>query len=112
MKNLIMHEKWLNLILSGKKIWDIRSQDTSIRGEIGLAYRHYRYGIATLVYVKKMTLEELSQTFDKHRVPSEELEKYLHGKDYGFAYVLRDVKKLDQPIPIPISRAYGKWIED
>jgi hypothetical protein len=69
MKNLILDKNWLNLILSGKKIWDIRNQDTSIRGEIGLAYRRYRYGIATLVDVKKMTLEELSKNFDKHRVP-------------------------------------------
>lgn len=44
MKNLIIHEKWLNLIMLGEKVWEIRSQDTKFRGEIGLGYRGHRYG--------------------------------------------------------------------
>jgi len=110
MRNLIIHRKWLNLILSGEKTWEIRSRNTSIRGQIGLGYRKYRHGIASLVDVKKMTLEELERDFDKHKVTPKELEKYLHGKNYGYAYILKDVKKVDPPVPIPPS--YGNWVYD
>ena len=98
------------MILSGKKIWEIRRQNTSVRGEIGLALNRYRYGTALLIEVRKMAIKELKENFDKHKVSPEELEKYLKGKSYGYAYVLADIKKYKIPIEIP--RSYGVWIND
>ena len=89
MKNLIIHEKWLNLIMLGEKVWEIRSQDTKFRGEIGLGYRGHRYGTSLLVDVKRMSLEELEQYFDKYKVPLQDLKKYLHGKNFGYITCIR-----------------------
>lgn len=36
MRALIIREPWIELILSGRKTWEIRGTATSVRGRIGL----------------------------------------------------------------------------
>ena len=36
MKGLIIREPWIDYILSGKKVWEIRGSNTTIRGRIAL----------------------------------------------------------------------------
>jgi hypothetical protein len=72
----------------GEKVWEIRSQDTKFRGEIGLGYRGHRYGTSLLVDVKRMSLEELNNILI-NKVPLQDLKKYLHGKNFGYTTCIR-----------------------
>ncbi len=95
MKNLKIKQKWIELILSGKKTWEIRRQKTNITGLMGLGYREKRYGTAYLMGCEKFSIDELVKHFDEHQVPEIELRKYVTkgGKTHGFAWFLKDARR-------------------
>lgn len=68
MKALIIKEKWLNLILSGKKTWEIRSLNTKIRGKILLIKSSSKqiFGECELVDSIKLNIEQYKTNKDKH----------------------------------------------
>jgi len=97
MKCLIVKEKWLELILAGKKSWEIRGSNTRIRGKIGLIQSGSGkiFGEAELVDSIPLTKELLKKNFSKHRIPLEKLDYLKYKKP--FAWILRNPKEYKTP---------------
>ena len=107
MKVLIIQEPYLSNILNGIKIWEIRRQNTKIRGVIGLGRNRKMYGKAILKDSFTMSLENLAKNQDKHLVSLQWLRDYAKGKNVLYVWVLENVERIT---PISIPRSYGKWV--
>jgi len=99
MKGLVVAEPWVSLIISGEKIWEMRSRNTLVRGRIALIRKGSKtvIGIADLVRtLPKLTPSELKASVVNHRVPESEI-----GKDFkqSTAWVLQHARPLREPVP-------------
>ena len=101
MKGLIVEEPWLELILSGKKTWEMRKRPWRHRGEIALIRKGslHVYGVATLVACRgPLTLEELAASERFHRNHKDnQMNSAANG--YSVAWVLENARRLPKPIP-------------
>jgi len=98
MKALIIKENWLNLILSGKKTWEIRSSNTKKVGQkIGLIQSGSGkiYGECTIINSMPVKKEILYKNISKHQVSKEDINKLNYKHPH--AWVLADVKKYKSP---------------
>jgi hypothetical protein len=101
MKGLIIRSPWIDLILSGKKTWEIRGQKTTNLETIALI----KSGTKTIVGVAKLrkvygplSLKDYILHKDKHLALDEELEEGLPYKT-TYAWELEDVIQLIEPVP-------------
>src|SRR5437763_6150 len=110
MKELIIREPWISLILARKKTCELRSRDTRVRGRIALI----RKGCGTVVGVVALvgTLPKLSRSslisnVKKHRTPRHEV-----GKDFKHttAWVLRRAARLHKPVAYPHPAGAVIWV--
>lgn len=111
-KGLVIRNPWIDLILSGRKTWEMRSKPTSIRGEIALirAGSGLVCGVATLVdCLPPLSLEELRATTSFHAIPDSELEE-AYKRGWNTPWVLQDVKRLDPPVPYEHPSEAVVWV--
>jgi len=108
MKCLKIKDKWIELILSGQKTWEIRRTNTNIRGRIALGNTKTKQveGYADLIDSFEMTVKELKKHNDKHRA-NEFPEGYAKETKTLFVWVLKDVEKELEPYPYSFST--GSW---
>ena len=107
-KCLKINDRWLRLILEGKKVWELRRTNTNFRGRIALENtktKNYE-GYATIVNSGELTIEELKKHNDKHQA-NDFIDDYARGRDTLFAWALKDVEI--EPIPKPYSYSTGSW---
>jgi hypothetical protein len=99
LRGLIIKEPWINLIVSGKKTWELRSRDTRVRGRIALIKK----GSGTVIGVADLTdtlptlaRSDLIANVAKHQVPEGEI-----GGDFRWstAWVLERARPLREPVP-------------
>ena len=107
---LIVHDIWLDMILSGKKVWEMRSRKTNIRGRIGLieAGSGLIKGDVDLIdCLNPLLLDDYSKHIDKHWIP-----KGLPGmrEKYCFPWVLNNVNRYDEPIPYTHPKGAVIWV--
>lgn len=78
---LKIDDKWVNLILSGIKTWEIKRTNTKIRERIALGNtRTMCYvGYATLSDSIEMSIAELKKYHDKHQA-NDFIDEYAKGK--------------------------------
>lgn len=105
MDGLIIKKHWLDLILSGKKTWEIRGSNTKKRGEIALieSGSGQVVGVCSLVDSHPVTLDDMERNIDKHQIEPD-LVTITHHLQYKYphAWVLDDVweivpKKYNHP---------------
>ena len=108
MRCLKIDDKWVNLILSGNKTWEIRRRKTRIRERIALGNTKTKHvvGYATIVDSVEMTVEEMKKHHNKHQA-NDFLDKYARGRETLFAWVLDDVQFKAKPKPYSYST--GSW---
>ena len=107
---LVIKARWLDLILSKKKSWEIRGQPTSKRGLIHLAVSGGGgriLGKATLVDCLPLKREELPLHAGKHCIPERELESVSYPKIY--AWVLKDACRYKEPLAYKHSQGAVVW---
>lgn len=100
-KALVIREPWIDLILSGQKIWEMRGQRPSYRGWIGLIRKGSRrvLCIARLVDVGySLTDDEMVATFDKHCIPETMIRSGEVAK-WTTPWKLADIRVLRHPVP-------------
>ena len=110
---LKIDDKWVNLILSGSKIWEIRRTNTKIRERIALGNTKTRcyVGYATLIDSREMSIEELKKHNDEHQA-NDFIDRYAKGRKGQkerktlFVWVLKDVIKTK---PKRYSPSTGPW---
>jgi hypothetical protein len=99
MNGVVIKPPWIDLILQGKKTWEIRGTHTSTRGRIALIKsRSGRiFGTCRVVdCIGPLSLEQLRANGDKHQIPMEMLVELPYPKTY--AWVLSEVNPFRDPI--------------
>jgi hypothetical protein len=108
MRCLKMDDKWVNLVLSGKKVWEIRTRGTNIRERIALGNTKTKCcaGYVTIVDSVEITVAELLKYNDKHQA-NDFLKQYAKNSDSLFAWFLKDIEIELNPKPYTYST--GAW---
>ena len=108
MRCLKIDDKWVTLILSGRKTWEIRRRNTLIRERIALGNIKTKHvtGYATIVGSIEMTIEELKKHNDEHQA-NDFLDKYAKCRKILFAWILADIRV--ETKPKPYSHSTGSW---
>jgi hypothetical protein len=86
MRCLKIDDKWVCMILSGKKTWEIRRRNTLIRERIALGNIKIKYvvGYAKIVNSVEMTVLELMKHSNKHQA-NDFIKQYAEGRTTLFA---------------------------
>lgn len=98
-KGLLIRDPWIEQILRGEKVWEMRSRGTNQRGWIALikAGSGLVYGIARIEdCLGKLSDTQMLANHDKHGIPAERLGEV---PNYRYAWVLADVQRLPKPVP-------------
>jgi hypothetical protein len=110
MKGLLIKERWLDLILSGKKTWEIRGKATTIRGRIALIQSGSGmvYGVCEVVDVRgPLSIEEMQANCDHHCIARDDIPNVVKYKTIH-AWVLQNARRLRRPVPY--DHPYGAVI--
>ncbi len=109
MKALIIKEKWLNLILSGKKTWEIRSSSTRIRGKILLIKSGSKqiFGECELVDTIKLDLDQYKISVNKHCI---NVKQDILPYKNTYAWVLQNPQEYNNPIPYKHPMGAVIWV--
>jgi hypothetical protein len=109
---LIIDQPWMDLILSGKKVWEMRSQHTKRRGPIALIQKGTKKIVGTAyLHNSKGPLEasHLELFADRHCIP---VEMYLSPEyKWDHAWIMNDARRLEQPIPYEHKSGAVIWVE-
>lgn len=113
MKGLLIQQPWIEEILAGRKTWELRGTAAKQRGEVALIQSKSGtvVGVAELVdSVGPLSIEELRQTTERHRVPAA---RFDHGSRYKktYAWVFRDAQRLAQPVPYKHPNGAVIWVK-
>src|SRR5437867_1448428 len=112
MKGLIVKQPWIDKILSGAKVWELRGSATKIRGPIALIEGGTGtvVGRCEIVDVKgPLSLSELSEATSRHQVPDRLLRTGLrYPKTY--AWVLARARRLQRPVPYRHPSGAVIWV--
>ncbi len=113
MNGLIIKPEFVDLILSGSKIWELRSRATNIRGEIALIKSGSGEicGVCDLINVLgPFRPDEFSNTEDKTGIA--QVESVLRSLNYerAYAWVLDNVRVLKNPKPYDHPAGAITWV--
>lgn len=108
MKGLLIRPPWIDLILSGRKTWEMRSRDTAHRGEFLLIQSGSGLivGQANLVGTQKLHPAQFGQTKRHHCVDDLAL-----LNRWCYAWILEDIQKFDTPIPYTHPQGAVIWVQ-
>lgn len=107
---LLVRAPYVEWILDGLKIWEMRSKRTARRGRIGLirSTSGLVVGEATLVAVEgPLTHRELLRSAEKMNVEREDI--IAPGSD-TFAWVLEDARRYDPPVSYTHRSGAVVWV--
>ncbi len=115
MRALIIGSRWVEEILAGRKVWELRSCSVRFRERIGLI-RAGTNAIAGTAVVSDclgpMTARQLARAQNKHRVDARELRVFAKKyNDRFYAWVLTDARELARPIEFPFPRGAVRWVK-
>lgn len=113
MNGLIIKEPWIDLILDGKKTWEIRGSSTHIRDPIALIRSKSGLVVGTANIIDCIPLhgpdevEKILNNHDKHHVP-------LGGIPYDkpYAWLLDDAVRWEEPLPYKHPQGAVIWVKD
>lgn len=111
-KALIIDSPWIEKILAGEKVWEMRSTRSSHRGHFGLIQKGSGrvIGIASLDNVSgPYNNKELENYFHFHHVGADLYER----KDYKWRYAweLSSAKKLGSPVNYQHKNGAVTWVD-
>lgn len=109
MKGLIIKPYWADLILCGDKTWEIRGSNTNVQGSVQIIKSKSGkiYGEAELYDCFPLTEALYNENRDKHRVKMD-FGMLWYNKPH--AWVFRNVKKYEKPIPYNHPQGAVIWV--
>jgi hypothetical protein len=112
MKGLIIREPWIDMILDGTKTWELRTQRTSVRGEIALIRQGTGQieGVTHLVdSLPPLDPEGLAGSVQFHGVSlSEQAIVILNG--WLFPWLIVNTRRLSSPVPYHHPNGAVTWV--
>lgn len=95
MKALIIKKPWIDFILDGSKIWEIRGANTKIRGQIELIQSGSGLvvGCCEIVDCKELSLEEYQSNTYNHCISDTTKLPYKRT----FAWVVKNAERYKEP---------------
>jgi hypothetical protein len=112
MKGLIVRQPWIEKILSGAKVWELRGSATKIRGSIALIEGGTGTVVGTcdLIDVKgPLSLSDLRETISRHHVPDGVLRSGLRYRN-TYAWILAKARRLPKPVPYRHPSGAVIWV--
>ncbi|CAJ1408918.1 unnamed protein product [Effrenium voratum] len=108
---LTVKPRWLSLLLSGEKTWELRSTHCRQRGDVALLASGTStvWGIVEILDSKSRSFEELAEAETLHRVPREELREFAKKK--AFAWVVGKPRILVRPLRVKRASASVNWVK-
>jgi hypothetical protein len=106
---LIIDSFWIELILSGLKIWEMRTDMTNVRGRIGLIKK----GSGLVVGEAELTdsLPPLPACDYFHYTPLHRITKRDDvAHKWRYPWVLKNAKRYDSPIPYSHPQGAVVWV--
>lgn len=111
-QGLVVDNPWADLIVTGRKTWEIRGERTSKRGPFAILLKGTGtvVGVADLVDARgPLSLEELRSSHRFHCVPPERFSgEYRYKTPY--AWVVDRAVRLSAPIPYVHPSGAVKWV--
>lgn len=112
MKALLIKKKWLDLILSGEKTWELRGSNTARRGEIALIESGTGTIVGTCVVEDTkgpLSLSQLKRSKAMHGVaPKEFGDEPPYKRTY--AWILGRARRLPKPVPYRHPSGAVIWV--
>lgn len=112
MKALVIRSPWIDLILDGKKTWEMRSRGTSIRGTIGLikAGTGLVLGTADLVdSLPELSAAEMRRTTGLHAIPAAQIDDAVSDR-WTTPWVLANVRRYEEPMAYKHPSGAVTWV--
>lgn len=101
MRGLVIRQPWIDLILAGKKTWEMRSRPTKVKGVVALirAKSGLVFGTARLVDSGvPLVREDYMNHGDKHAIPEAMLDEVMRN-GWVHPWVLAEIRVLPRPVP-------------
>lgn len=98
-RGLVIRQPWIDLILAGDKIWEIRAMPVNIRGKVRLIQSGSGLVVGEVEIVGcegPFTLEALKKFRSKHAVSNERLDEW-GGYAKNYAWVLSRPVRYKKP---------------
>lgn len=111
MNGLIIKPYWLDKIFNEDKIWEIRGNNTKIRGTIYLIASGTKTIVGKCELIDSIYLDEKEYilNIDKHKINIEKI-KYPYKKTY--AWVLKNPVLFEKPIKYNHPQGAVIWIKN
>lgn len=106
---LIIRKPWIDMILSGEKTWEMRSQPTNVRGRIGLIEQGSGLIVGECELVNSgESVNNFNPGYggDMHKIDDLSLLEKWH-----YPWVLSGAKKYDVPIPYKHPKGAVIWVK-
>lgn len=110
-RGLLIRSPYIEQILAGRKIWELRGSRTAIRGPIGLI----RSGSGQIVgtcevvgVIGPLTLADLRKNARKAGLAAAETPRLRYAQT--FAWVLKNAKPLKKPRPYKHASGAVRWV--
>lgn len=111
-RGLMVKAPWSQLILDGKKTWELRGSKTKIRGRVAIIESGTKriHGYVDVVdCLGPFTLMELAKTEPKHHVSFVMIDSTLPYVN-TYAWVLKNPKRLKRPKPYVHPQGAIIWV--
>ena len=107
---MVIEKEWLDKIVAGEKTWELRSRPHKrvVRGAL-CEKGGPIVATCTIGQSIELSRENFAANFDKHRVPSEELDGFFKGRQIH-AWPLSDVRRIEPPIQYQHPGG-GSWVK-
>ncbi|WP_316229207.1 ASCH domain-containing protein [Bradyrhizobium sp. SZCCHNR1070] len=112
MKGLIIREPWIGMILDGSKTWELRTQPTTMRGEIALIRKGSGQvvGVADLVdSLPQLDPPGLAESVQFHGVPTLEQAGAI-ANGWLFPWLIVNARQLSSPVPYLHPSGSVTWV--
>lgn len=102
---LLLKEPWLSKILDGSKSLELRGQNTTKRGRIGLGIRNEIVGYCELTDSQRLTCGDVFSRRHEHLCP---LDLVTYREVWGWSFA--SAKRLSTPAPLPRKHGQIVWV--
>ncbi|WP_245680595.1 ASCH domain-containing protein [Bacillus marinisedimentorum] len=111
MKGLMVKAPWIDLILEGKKTWEIRGSNTHQRGKIGLikSGSGLVFGTVDIVRCEELSLTDYKQGTVFHCIDRKDCLQLPYKRT--FAWVLDNPFMFETPVPYKHPMGAVIWVD-